>query len=319
MTSSAHGVPLARTGLACNAASSAPVQFLSCEYADSLRVMSSQRPVFASPYDTLKLRQNLENDRDFPAVSMVHCADEMNRMLAKTIVKGSLSGVLLAWLTLPAHAQFTRHVDEANHFEAQVPEGWYPIQEALVDPLTQQMQKETANKQSRYVGGYSRSPEGELTLPYVLFQVTDGDMNRLSESGLIRVFNAEPLKQDVSDTLSHVLTNLDLEAAWDPLERQIIIPMAAEVPGIGSIRGVFVGRVGSHGIVQINCYASEFDAAMPAFREWIDGVQIDADHRWEPGRVGGVDLRGAGWTWLFCGIAGALGALVYQHLRRSRR
>ncbi len=239
-------------------------------------------------------------------------------MPAQTIVRGSLKGVLLAWLTLTANAQSTRHVDEANHFEAQVPEGWHPIQEALVDALTQQMQEETANKHSRYVSGYSMSPEGERRLPYVLFQVSDGDMNRLSESGLIRLLNAKSLKRDVSDTLSDVLTDPDLEVAWDPVERQIIIPMVAEAPGIGSIRGVFVGRVGSHGLVQINCYAraSEFDAAIPAFREWIDGVQIDADYKWEPGSKGGIGWHEVGWTGLISGIAGALGALLYMRLRR---
>ncbi len=68
------------------------------------------------------------------------------------------------------------------------------------------------------------SPEGERTLPYVLFQIVDGDMNRMSESGLIRLLNAEPLKRDVSDTLSDVLTDPDLDVAWDPVERQTIIP-----------------------------------------------------------------------------------------------
>ncbi len=240
-------------------------------------------------------------------------------MLAQRIVRGSLLGVLLAWLTLPAHAQSTRHVDEANHFEARVQEGWYPIQEALVDALSQQMQEELASKQGRYVGGYSTSPEGKLTLPYVLFQIVDGDMNRLSESELIREFNAESLTRDVSDTLWDVLTDLDIEWAWDPIERQMIMPMAAEAPGIGSVRGFFVGRVGSHGLIQINCYAlaSEFDTAMPAFQEWIDGVQIDADYKWEPGRKGGIDWRRTAWTGLICGIAGALGALLYMGLRRS--
>jgi hypothetical protein len=181
------------------------------------------------------------------------------------------------------------------------------------------MQEETGSKDSRYVSGYSLSPAGERTLPYVLFQIVDGDMNRLSESGFIRLLNAEPLKRDVSDTLGDVLTDPDLEVAWDPVERQTITPMAAEVPGIGSVRGVFVGRVSSRGLVQINCYAraSEFDAAMPAFQAWIDGVQIDADHKWQPRSERGIDWRQVGWTGLICGIASALGGLLYQRLRRS--
>ncbi|MGB5219929.1 MAG: hypothetical protein WBN60_02800 [Polyangiales bacterium] len=240
-------------------------------------------------------------------------------MLAHAIARGSLAGVVLAGLALTASAQPTRHVDEANHFEAQVLEGWYPIQEALLDALTQQLQEETGNNQTRYVGGYSKSPAGEQTLPHVLFQVSDGDMNRLSEAGLIQVLNAKSLKRDASDTLSDVLTDLNLQVAWDPVERQIIIPLVAEAPGIGSVRGVFVGRVGSHGIVQINCYAlaSEFDATMPAFQEWIDGVQIDPNYEWKPGSEGGLDWRQVGWTGLIGGIASALGALIYMRLRRS--
>ncbi len=112
-------------------------------------------------------------------------------MLAQTIVRGSLTEALITWLTLPANAQSTRHVDQAYHFEAQVPEGWHPIQEALVDAPSQQLQEQTANEQAREVSGYSMSPEGELTVPYVLFQVTDGEMNRVTESELIRVLHAE--------------------------------------------------------------------------------------------------------------------------------
>lgn len=240
-------------------------------------------------------------------------------MLLRTIAKGSLSAVLLAGLTLSANAQSTLHVDEANHFEAQVPEGWYPIQEALLEAATQQAQEDTGNEQFRYVGGYSMSPGGELTLPYVFFQITDGEMDRVSESGLIRVFNAESLEREVSDTLSDVLTLVNLEAAWDPVARQMIMPLAAEVPGIGPVRGIMVARVGSHGLVQVNCYAqaSEFDATMPAFQEWIDGVQIDADHKWQPRSEGGIDWRRVGWTGLISGITGALGALIYMRLRRS--
>jgi len=211
-------------------------------------------------------------------------------------------------------------VDEANHFQAQVPEGWYPIRQSLVNALTRQIQENAASKETRYVSGYSMSPEGELTLPYVLFQIVDGDMNRLSESELIRLLHSKPLKPGVSDTLWDIVTNPDLEEVWDPVERQSILPFATEAPGIGSVRGVFVARVSSRALVQINCYAraSELDAAMPAFQEWIDGVEIDAEYAWKPGSERGIDWRQVGWTGLTGGIMSALGALIYMYLRRSR-
>jgi hypothetical protein len=56
---------------------------------------------------------------------------------------------------------------------------------------------------------------------------------------------------------------------------------------------------------------------MPAFQEWIDGVQIDPNYEWKPGSEGGLDWRQVGWTGLIGGIASALGALIYMRLRRS--
>ncbi len=240
-------------------------------------------------------------------------------MLAQTILRGSLGGVFLAWLALPAKAQSTPHVDEANHFEAQVPEGWHPIQETLVDALSQPLQEQAANKRSRYVGGYSMSPKGELTLPYVLLQVTDDATNRMSESGLIRAFNAESSKREVTDALSKVLEKADMEATWDPVAQQMIIPLAGDVPGIGPVRGISVARVGSFGFVSMHCYAraSEFDAAMPAFEAWIDGLRIDPDYQWKPGSEGGIDWHEVSWVALVCAVAGGLGALVFARLRRS--
>ena len=243
-------------------------------------------------------------------------------MLARTIVGGSLAGVLLAWLTLPANAQSTRHVDEANHFEAQVPRGWYPIQQPLLDAARGRMEERPQNERIRRVGGYSMSPEGELTLPWVLFQVVERDMNRVTEAELVAAFKAKSWKGDVlarTEVRSDIVTDLDLEAIWDPVARQVIIPMTAEIRGV-PVRGVGAQRVASHGLVQIICWAraSEFDATMPAFQEWIDGVEIDAEYAWKPRREGGIDWREVGWTGLIGGIASALGALIYMHLRRSR-
>jgi hypothetical protein len=189
----------------------------------------------------------------------------------------------------------------------------------LVDALSQQLEEQAANKRSRYVGGYSMSPAGELTLPYVLLQVTDGAMNRMTEAGLIREFKAEPWNKEVSEALSNVLRDVDLQPTWDPAKRQIFMSVAAEAPGVGPIRGISVARVASHGLVQINCYAraSEFDAATPAFQEWIDGLQIDADYQWKPGSEGGIDWREVGLMALIGAIAGGLGTLLYQRLRRS--
>lgn len=229
-------------------------------------------------------------------------------------------GALVALLAVTASAQPTRHVDEANHFEARVPEGWYPLQEALVDMLNQQLQERSGKQRTRFVGGYSMSPTGELTSPYVFLQVTDAAPNRMSKSGLIRVFNAEPLKPEVTDGLSKVLEKVGPEVTWDPVAQQMIAPLAGDVPGIGPVRGISVTRVGTHGFVSIHCYAlaSEFDAAMPAFEAWIDGLRIDADYQWEPGSEGGSDWREVGWTGLICGIAGALGALLFSRLRGSQ-
>ena len=243
-------------------------------------------------------------------------------MLTQTIVRGSLAGVLLASLTLPTNAQSTQHVDEANHFEAQVPEGWYPIRQSLLDAARSQMEKRIPNKRLRRVGGYSMSPEGELTLPYVAFLVRDGPMNRATEAELVAAFKAKSWKGEVlarAEVLSDIQADLDLDAIWDPVARQLIIPMTAELYRIGPIRGIGVARVASHGLVQINCYAraSEFDATMPAFQEWIDGVEIDPDYQWRPGSEGGIDWRQVGWTGLIGGIASALGALIYMRLRRS--
>ena len=226
------------------------------------------------------------------------------------------------WLTLTADAQSTRHVDEANHFEAQVPPGWYPIRQPLLDAARSQWEERIQNKRSRRVGGYSMSPEGELTLPYVAFLVSDGPMNRLTEAELVGAFKAKSWKGDVlarTEVLSDLQADLDLEAIWDPVARQVIMPMTAELYRIGPIRGIGVGRVSSRGLVQIACYAraSEFDATMPAFQEWIDGVQIDPNYEWKPGSEGGLDWRQVGWTGLIGGIASALGALIYMRLRRS--
>jgi hypothetical protein len=235
---------------------------------------------------------------------------------------GTVAGLVLAWLALPGGAQSTLHVDGANHFEAQVPVGWYPIQQALVDAVDQELERRLTKKPFRYISGYSTSTEGEMTYPYVLFQITEAPMNRTSEAELIRSFNAETWEGEVlaqTEVLSDVMSDVELEASWDATRRRMIMPVAAEVPGVGPIRGVAVARVGSHGLVQINCYtqASAFDAAMPVFQEWIDGVRIEDAYQWHPGSEGPIDWEQVGWTALVGGIVGGLGALILGRLRRS--
>lgn len=244
-------------------------------------------------------------------------------MLGSRRTVGSLVGVLFMYLAWGADAQSSPHVDDANHFSAQVPDGWYPIQPSLIETLDQQMDEQVPNKRFRYVGGYSTSLEGAMTYPYVLFQVTNGPMNRTTEAELVRSFNAKTWKEDVADR-TKALSNLkdfDLEAAYDPVEQRIVMPISGDVPGIGPLRGLSVGHVGSHGIVQINCYAqaTEFDAVMPTFQKWIDGMEIDADYRWEPGSAGPVDWQEVGWVALIGAIAGGLYGLFVARRRRSAK
>jgi uncharacterized membrane protein YfcA len=57
---------------------------------------------------------------------------------------------------------------------------------------------------------------------------------------------------------------------------------------------------------------------MPAFQEWIDGVEIDAEYAWKPRSEGGIDWRRVGWVGLIGAIAGALGSLLFSRLRGSQ-
>ena len=238
------------------------------------------------------------------------------------LVMGAAGGLVLVWFALSGGAQSTRHVDRANHFEAEIPPGWHPIQQSLLDAVDQELERRLAEKSFRYVSGYSTSTEGEMTYPYVLFQITDAPMNRMSEAELISSFNAESLERgalEQMEVLSDVLTDVEMDVNWDATRRRMISPLAAEVPGVGPIRGVAVARVGSHGLVQINCYAraSAFDATMPVFQEWIDGVQIEDGYQWQPGSEGPIDWEQVGWTALIGGIVGGLGALIFGRFRRS--
>jgi hypothetical protein len=235
---------------------------------------------------------------------------------------GTAAGLVLVWLALPGRAQSTRHVDGANHFEAQIPAGWYPIQQSLVDAVDQELEQRFDKKRFRYLSGYSTSKEGEMTYPYVLFQITEAPMNRASEAELLRTFNAESLEGDIlarAEVLSDVMTDLKLEANWDAARQRMIMPMTAEVPGVGPVRGVAVARVGSHGLVQINCYAqaSEFDTTMPVFQEWIDSMRIEDGYHWQPGSEWPIDWKEVGWMALVGGIVGGLGTLIFGRLRRS--
>ncbi len=83
---------------------------------------------------------------------MVRCADRRSGVLAHAIARGSLAGVVLAGLALTASAQPTRHVDEANHFEAQIPPGWYPIRQPLLDAVPGRREERIQNKRFRRGG-----------------------------------------------------------------------------------------------------------------------------------------------------------------------
>ena len=72
---------------------------------------------------------------------------------------GSLVGVLFMHLAWAADAQSAPHVDEANHFTAQVPDGWYPIQLSLIEALDQQMDEQVPNKRSSSVATARRRRE----------------------------------------------------------------------------------------------------------------------------------------------------------------
>ena len=240
-----------------------------------------------------------------------------------TLTMAGAAGVVLLLLALPGNAQSTRHVDTAHHFEAQVPAGWYPIQQSLVDAADQELERRLSKKKFRYLSGYSTSEAGEMTYPYVLFQITEGPMNRASEEELVQSFSAESFTTDVEDrmeVLSDFMTDASLERAqWDAPRRRILMPVSAEIAGVGPVRGIGVAQVGSHGLVQINCYAraSEFGAMMPVFQQWIDGVRIDDGYHWKPGSESAVDWGQVGLMALIGGLIGGLVPLIFQRLRRA--
>ena len=242
-----------------------------------------------------------------------------------TIVRGAGLILILLGLTLPVGAQGTRHVDSAHHFEAEIPEGWYPIQQALVDAVDRDFdQRLGSQKNFRYVSGFSMSEEGLISFPYVLFQITEGKMNRTSEAALVKALNAKSLETEaegiLNENLSDLMADADLGPVnWDEAAKRVIMPLSAEINGIGPVRGIAVGKVSSEALVQINCYslASQFDAAMPAFQQWIDSLRIEEGYEWRPGSE--VDWTSVGVNALIGAVVGALIGLGIVAVRRFRR
>jgi hypothetical protein len=242
----------------------------------------------------------------------------------RTLLATGAAGFILVGLSLTSVAQPRVHVDKEHHFEAQIPPGWHPVREDLVEAYDQELEQRLGSqKKFRLVSGFSVSEAGLPEFPYVLFQFGKAPMNRATEAELIRAFDAEALRGEVEDTLgealSDIITDVHLGTAkWDPQTKRLTAPLATEIAGVGPVRGIMVGLVGSHGLVQINCYAraSQFEAAMPAFQEWIDGLRIEDGYEWHPGSERGLDWGKVGRTGLIGGVVGAIGGLVLAALRR---
>lgn len=216
--------------------------------------------------------------------------------------------------SVQAASQPKRIRNDKYHFSFEVPDGWHPIKQEAVENLDRVLAERTPNKAFTYLFAYGRSDTGEMTYPYVLFQMTETPLGNASVSDLQRTFGADTFDADMKkaiDPISDIVANCQATPQLDIERKRVIIPMSMDVAGIGPARGLCVGLLGKHGIVQINCCALEadFDAIKPAFLQWIDTFKLDAEYEWVPG-TGGIDWTQVGksgmWGAIIGGLAGVL-------------
>jgi len=141
---------------------------------------------------------------------------------------------------------------------------------------------------------------------------------------------------EVKGKLADFVSNLDFQGTvLDREMNRIVTRVDSEVAGVGRVRGMSVGAIGSQGIVFLHCYAKEadFPKYLPTFNEIIDSFQYDPGFTFTPAQTpsvpgqpfrGLMDMMGSGMVGAVIGaiaglFAGGVVALFFAIFKRRKK
>jgi hypothetical protein len=225
---------------------------------------------------------------------------------------------------VPASAETYR--DPANHFEFEVPGGWFTwSRESLAN----------ANRFARGVAndsnlGYSAGfqPRGRPigTYPHLLVQVVEQSSKDVSYEDIESIISRQTWStvRQVKGSLPDILKNVSVgSVALDREHNRVVMRMQLSNASLGTIDGLTLSMIGRDAIVSLHYYdhAKSFDQSVNNFFTYANTFEFDKGYRYKP-RPSST-LSGAQQGALVGGITGAClaaaAAIVLRGTRGSKR
>jgi hypothetical protein len=184
-------------------------------------------------------------------------------------------------------AQAEPYRDEARHFTLTLPADWVVMSADRVEKINEFTQQRMPNAQLHYDTGFQPRGKSAGSFPYILVQSLRQRMSGATyedvEKALAKDFKSEVKK--VKDAFADLMA--DAAVGQLTLERsgnRFLMPLEINATGIGKVRGLSAGMIGSEGIVMLHGYVpdAEYQQYLPAFRALIDSFHYDEGYTFVP-------------------------------------
>jgi hypothetical protein len=252
------------------------------------------------------------------------------------VVRRFVSLLLLAVgfaLALGPAASADEYKNVSRHFTFQFPNSWTPIIKDVMSKANTMANQAAPGMNINYVAGFQRVGQPPMSYPYVLVQPVSVPFNTSSyediEKALAKEFKTEVKEavQNAKDAFPGLIQSASLGTpVLDKANNRVIVRLEMTgPPGIGKIKGLSIGQLGSQEIVFLHCYAkdAEFDKYLPVFQSMADSFKFDPGYEFKPGQsspsflgnVGNGAVRGA----VIGGIIGALVGVPLWYLQKRKK
>jgi hypothetical protein len=198
----------------------------------------------------------------------------------------------LTLLALTGRSSAEEYRDAARHFTITLPGGWGQIPAEALARVNQQVKARMEAVQ--YATGFQEVKRLPLSFPYVLVQIQAAPPPGTSYEQIERELGAK-LQAGVrkaEGSLADVLKNVSVgSAALDRTKNRIYMNMQMEVAGVGKVRSLSVGALGSEHVVFIHCYApeNEIEERSPVFNQIVDSFTFEPGYEFKPDSGSGFD------------------------------
>jgi hypothetical protein len=207
------------------------------------------------------------------------------------IVRRHMMGILLIysfWMQPCSTANAEDFRDSERYFSLKLPDAWGSIPADRLSQVNAFVKERMPASKIRYSHGFQLRHLPPMAYPYILVQpITYRTANPTYEQveAEISMMDNKKILKKVEGSFSDIAKNVDMSTLiLDRSTNRIFMRTEMDVTGIGKVKGISTGFLGSRGIVMVHCYAvdSEFDRYFSDFRTIGDSFRYDPGYEFVP-------------------------------------